>query len=351
MVYNSNPANLLSHLDLLDSSSTDYFIANRITFTQDAGAFHLTGNPILLSHTPTNTIDLAYIANQSNNHITIDNDLWVNVPSAVVLPGDGGITLNGLVRGGVENFTKYLRLGGTEGQLGIFKGQTQAFGDHPTHLFGGIIKSGTSTWEVASAPGSTVADETFIRGGTLRLGATNALPQGSSLYIFADSSTFATFDMAGYDQRIFGLASNEGVNRVINSHASERSTLTIDVANPWLSREWRSDIQGDISVVKTGPGTQIFTAPNTYTGGTLIKQGTLQIRRGHIRSFRAMPKSPRPPRKLLQGQNATLFGLTPFCLQQINHPGALTKAGTKFIFRVLTFLIGSGCWRFHVCLP
>ncbi len=78
---------------------------------------------------------------------------------------------------------------------------------------------GTNTGNVADNSVNTYTEPTAVSGGTLALGATNAVPSGSALSI----ASGATFDMAGYSDTVGGLS---GAGTVDNSSATS-ATLTV----------------------------------------------------------------------------------------------------------------------------
>ncbi len=144
-----------------------------------------------------------------------------------------------------------------------------------------------------SAPGNHWDGATILFAGTttgtagLRLGVDNGLPVISTITGGGTTPTnpLMTFDLAGYDQTLNGLAVSNGYLRIQNSSA-EPSVLTLDLltANATTAR---SDALPNFTTIHDGPGTgkvalvkkgafrQTLTGAHTYTGPTTIEAGTL----------------------------------------------------------------------------
>jgi fibronectin-binding autotransporter adhesin len=131
---------------------------------------------------------------------------------------------------------------------------------------GSLTKSGTGTLTLSAA--NTYTGDTYINGGTVS--ATNsqalgALPPslGTSLYgvhMASGTALQTTFSTTG-DNRQLQLVSG---------------TATLDVTAA-VSQQRNGLIYGSGGLIKTGAGTEILTNANTYTGGTTINGGVLQV--------------------------------------------------------------------------
>jgi len=130
---------------------------------------------------------------------------------------------------------------------------------------------------------NNVYRDTYAVVGTLAIGSgDDRLPTSTLLHIGNGAEVAsATFDLNGFNQRIGGLIS-DGTNMpvfVTNSAAGITSRLTINTAAPRL---YRGSIIGDIELVKTGTGMQELRGISTYTGQTIVSNGTLRLNGAHF---------------------------------------------------------------------
>ncbi|WMT91979.1 autotransporter-associated beta strand repeat-containing protein [Pelagibacterium sp. H642] len=137
--------------------------------------------------------------------------------------------------------------GGTSGSIvgNVTNNGTLAFDRSDTYTFGGTVSGTGSLEQIGSGTTILTADSTYsggttISAGTLQLG--NGDTTGS----------------------IVGDVTNNGVLAI-----DRTNTLTLD-----------GQILGSGALVQQGPGTTILTANNTYSGGTTISDGTLQLGNG-----------------------------------------------------------------------
>jgi fibronectin-binding autotransporter adhesin len=131
---------------------------------------------------------------------------------------------------------------------------------------GSLTKTGTGTLTLSAI--NSYAGDTYINGGTLSISnsqALGALPPslGSSLYAvhMASGTTLQTTFTTTGDSRQLQLISG---------------TATLDVTSA-VSQQRNGLIYGSGGLIKTGAGTEILTNANTYSGGTTINGGVLQI--------------------------------------------------------------------------
>ena len=133
-------------------------------------------------------------------------------------------------------------------------------------LGGKVVLTGTS---------NTYTGQTQIIRGLLQLGATNTLPTGSTLNIHSaiGVADAASVDLNGFNQQVGGLlrGNNSGPASLTNSSLTA-STLTI---NNTANFTFDSPITGNLSLVKSGTGTQALTGTSTYTGTTSVNGGVL----------------------------------------------------------------------------
>jgi len=96
-----------------------------------------------------------------------------------------------------------------------------------------------------------------------------------------------TLDLNGNNQTVAGIRLNFGFsdarNRVVTNLSATPATLTINTPSAlgadmnYGSPGLGGTIAGNLSLVKDGPGTQVLSAGNTYTGTTTVNGGTLRI--------------------------------------------------------------------------
>ncbi len=122
--------------------------------------------------------------------------------------------------------------------------------------------------------GNTYTGGTTVNGGTLQLGAPNALPATGVLTANGGTANLGTFTVT-----VDGILLNGGTisNGILGSkttydlRSGTCSAILTDYTNP-ITYEVTS-----IGAVKTGTGTVTLSGTNTYTGKVLVSEGTLRI--------------------------------------------------------------------------
>ncbi len=111
-----------------------------------------------------------------------------------------------------------------------------------------------------------------INLGNVYLGSSSALYYGGELMVNA-----GTLDLEGYSQTIGALASTGAYGGYVTSSGSS-ATLTID-SNTSSTFSGSIEDGSGLSLVKEGAGTETFGGygSNSYSGGTTIDGGTLQL--------------------------------------------------------------------------
>ena len=181
---------------------------------------------------------------------------------------------------------------------------------------GSWAKQGGGTLELGGV--STYTGNTVINNGILKLTTgNNRLPIGTvvSLGQAADTN-LGTFNLNGQSQEIAGLVSTSGTYAAAAKNTVTSATaaaLTINVANGVTHTYGDGTaansgvITGALLLEKIGSGTQVLGDANTFTGGTTISAGTLQVGAG--------------------GTTGTLAGaITNNAALVFNHSGAITAA-------------------------
>lgn len=159
---------------------------------------------------------------------------------------------------------------------------------------GGITKTGAGTLTLSGAntyTGATVVDA----GGMLVAGSNSAFGINSA------ATVNGTLRTAG---RNIALGSLAGSGTVENASAT---AATLTTGGDGGSTTYEGVIRdgsgaGTLSFVKVGTGTQTLAADNTYTGATLVSEGTLQIGRDGVGSTAAASAV------TVNGVSATLAG-------------------------------------------
>lgn len=169
---------------------------------------------------------------------------------------------------------------------------------------GGLTKIGAGVLTFSGADANTYTGLTRVLEGTLALaktvgvnaiaadivigdGSTAAVLQLTNSNQIADSSlisfngsgaTAGVFRLNGRTETIGGLVSIGGAGIVENNSATAGVLTLNNTGSQTFSGILRNgSLAGTLSLAKTGPGTQILSGANLYTGATTIDQGTLQF--------------------------------------------------------------------------
>ncbi len=175
----------------------------------------------------------------------------------------GPITLSS----GVSGVQVLFRAGGTNGDFVTLKNSGNSW-DSDTQIF--------------SNNGGT--------GAGLRLGVDNALPIAYSVVSTPSGGSGAMLDLASFSQELNGLSSNPNSLKIGNSVNATTSVLTLNNTTNLASGNGTviqdggaGGTTGKIQVVKIGAFNQTLQTANTYTGGTLIKNGSITLQSGDNR--------------------------------------------------------------------
>ena len=170
--------------------------------------------------------------------ITLNDDVKISATGA-----SGGVTLNGAVNAAALTGAGNVTFSGGSGT-------TFTLGGNNTNFTGSVLLTG---------------------GGTLKNNSYQALGAFNTVSIAAGS----TYVMNGYYQTIGGL--NDITNFTggnVSNTVSTSTPLTIAGSGSYT---FSGAISGNMSLVKSGSGTQALSGNNSYNGNTTISGGTLQV--------------------------------------------------------------------------
>lgn len=221
--------------------------------------------------------DSALVFDRSDN-ITYADD--ISGTGGVTQQGTGTLTLTGTntYLGGttISKGTLEIGNGGETGSIAgdVTNNATLAFNrsndldfDGVVSGTGDLVKKGAGTLTLTAA--NTYTGDTKIQAGTLELGAGGSLAKSTDI----DVSANATFDVNGHAQTV-GTISGAGEIKL-----GTGGELTVDFASK--DATFAGTISGGGSLVKTGAFSKlILSGDNTYTGGTTIEEGILQVGNG-----------------------------------------------------------------------
>ena len=133
-----------------------------------------------------------------------------------------------------------------------------------------LTKLGSQTLQISNP--NTYTGPTTVTAGTLKLGASEVLPDGIGT---GNVTIDGTLDLNGFSETINGLSGT--ASGVIDNLAGGAVTLTVGNGNG--SGEIFGTIQntaGSLGIIKVGSG-QLFLrgSASSFTGGVLVKNGTL----------------------------------------------------------------------------
>lgn len=159
---------------------------------------------------------------------------------------NGNLTVSGSISDGGQNYVALFRPG-SSGTL-VISGTNNSWGNR-TDFFGN--------------PGAMVV-----------LGVANAFPTNTVLNLAE-----CVLNLNGFSPTVAGLTLNGGTpaNAIILNNGATPSTLTLNPAGNLGFSGTLQDGSAPLGLTKAGTNTQTFTAPNTYTGPTIVSGGGLGV--------------------------------------------------------------------------
>ncbi|MFD0893920.1 autotransporter-associated beta strand repeat-containing protein [Luteolibacter ambystomatis] len=200
----------------------------------------------------------------------------LNLANAITLGTNVGATGRGVIELAATSATATL-----SGPITVTSGVSGG-----GHLFTDATSTLTITGSITSASAAIVqrVGNVVLSGGgsytsyqitgLTKIGATNGMATNATPSI--GISAAGTLDLNGFNQTLAGLQKSANAATVTNNGASA-SVLT--VSNTGSNTYDGTVVNGTsaISLVKSGAGTFTVTAANTYSGGTTISGGILQV--------------------------------------------------------------------------
>ena len=178
------------------------------------------------------------------------------INSGSSLQVDDGGTTGTLGSGGVTN----------NGTLGFDRSDSMSVGNAISGT-GNLVQQGTGTLTLTST-------NTYSGGTTINDGST--LQLGNNSAIGTDGVTVnGTLDLNGYNPTINGLSGTGSVT----SNGTGTSTLSVGYGN--ADGNFSGVLSGPVALTKLGAGTLTLAATNTYSGGTTINGGILEVGDGN----------------------------------------------------------------------
>jgi fibronectin-binding autotransporter adhesin len=229
----------------------------------------------------------------SGGSLQISSGVSIGSGESVTINGAGVSNVGALRAGsGGGSWAGQVTLGDASARIGALAGQTFTITGSIVSGVGSIVnisgESGTGVVVLNPTTSNTYSGTTNVIRGILRLGKTDALPTGTTLDV--DSANLVTdaanFDLAGFSQTVAVLQDSATSNingRITNSLASSNSTLTVNQASNTTFDSVIENGSGTVVLTKGGVGNLTLTGANTFTGGTLLKNGTITLIGGNDR--------------------------------------------------------------------
>ncbi|RFC45582.1 MAG: Autotransporter-associated beta strand repeat-containing protein, partial [Verrucomicrobia bacterium] len=234
----------------------------------------------------TNTLRL----NTGTPTLTLTGTNLLNAGGVLIGSGAGAVTV-----GGTGTLSGIAQAAAANGEFNVFQYSASAATlsasvvNNPNGVswvtatpYGGTFNKFGDGALILSSTRNAWTGGTNIGGGTLRLGASNVIPDGlatpGALNIGSAASGAwsgaGVLDLNGFNDTINGLTGSG----VVDNTAAGASTLTVGNTNATstFAGTIRSSA-GTLNLVKTGTGALTLTGANTYTGTTTVNQGTLTL--------------------------------------------------------------------------
>ena len=193
---------------------------------------------------------------------------------------------------------------------------------------GGIVKSGSGTLTLSGT--NTFNGNTTLNGGNLKIASSQAL-QYSTLVINTGTAAFDS-TVTSHAFSVGGLGGSG--NLVLRDNSASLNPVMLTLGGNDANATYTGALSGSGGLIKTGAGTQTLSGSNSYSGGTTVNAGVLQLGNANALGSSAAALSVNGGTLDLHGNNASITILS-------GSTGALitnSVAGTK----TLTTAVASG---------
>ncbi len=273
------------------------------TNTYTGGTFLEVGTlQVTTSSLPGNIVDdTTLIFNQNFNGTFSGN---ISGPGELIKTGTGTVTLTGtntytggtlIEEGALAGTTASLRGSIVDDSILIFDQQTKGIFEGSITGTGEVIKEGPGTLVfrngAAAYTGDTIIQEGILKNrGKTPLG--NIIDNAKLIFFNAKSKTYAgdisgtgkvtkagggTLKLTGNNSYTGGTLIKKGSllgnTNSITGNITDNATLIFDQT---FNAKFPGNIKGSGRLIKTGKATLTLTGHNTYTGGTIVRQGVLK---------------------------------------------------------------------------
>ncbi len=134
----------------------------------------------------------------------------------------------------------------------------------------GVTKSGIGSLVLGNA--NTYTGDTNVNNGTLAIGNTQAVQNSTVNYNFVSGAKVAFVN--GIQSATLGGLNGNGN---LSTQNDVNSAVALTIGGNSASTTYGGIISGSGSVTKTGTGKLVIANNQTYTGGTTVSSGTMQL--------------------------------------------------------------------------
>ena len=173
--------------------------------------------------------------------------------------------------------------GGTVTNSSATAATLTAGGDNTSTGFSGTIQDGagvvaltkTGSGTMTLSGNNSYSGTTTVGAGTLAAGSTTGLSQNSAFTVVSG----ATLDLNGFSNSIGSLSDVGGAGGTVTNNGTSNATLTTGGGNSTASFSGivQDGATNTLALAKAGTGTMTLSGANTYSGGTVISAGVLQV--------------------------------------------------------------------------